>query len=257
MDDEQDPVGDAISSRRIPHGRFAKRSGRGGRSNAEPFDPLRSLGHYEIYFYPGLKKALVATEPSTSWLEIHELTTNEDGLLGSLDLSGKLDGLLVLAGSRKALRSIVEDLEDAADTDDGHGQIKSDDADADADAGSDDDEADDSDDPPPIEEKSSLEVEDERINRRARAFEQNSFRNPKFWFRWKGHVRTKADEDQGTSSDWPVETGTGYVVFSRNNCATFAGTISCAGLDWEDRKIQGRKIHSHPAPCSRSWGEIS
>ncbi|KAF2768389.1 hypothetical protein EJ03DRAFT_328418 [Teratosphaeria nubilosa] len=172
-------------------------------------------------------------------MDIHELTPGEDGLVGTFCIEEKLSGILVLAGSRKGLASIVEDLESAASSGDEDQSSSTDEAESLT-----DEEA------SPRIPPSSLEIEDDRINRRAQAFEKNSFRNPKFWLRWQGRVR---DPEAGDEAKDALDSDKGYLIFSSNDCERFEGTISCSRLDWDNVKLQGWKIHSRATPCPLSW----
>ncbi|KAF7186398.1 hypothetical protein HII31_12255 [Pseudocercospora fuligena] len=252
MDD--DPVDTALQSRRIPHGRSRKFKGGKGKANrsgnGSMFNPLQALGRYEVQLGSGSKRNAIS-QPSQqdhqSWLEIHELTPEDNGFLGTFEFSGKMKGMLVIAGNRKVLRYILEDLEEESDAEDDQNE------DPEPDDGSNDDGEDEYEDDPQ-EEQSAMEAEDERINRRARAFEKNTFRNPKFWIRWKGNVQAPVAEDgqQGSA----VDSDTGYLVFSGNDCDKFEGTISSTALGWDNLKLQGWKIHSKASRCPVQWKDF-
>ncbi|KAH9826486.1 Catalase [Teratosphaeria destructans] len=199
-----DPIGDALGSRRIPHSRQGKaKSSRGGRSS-KPFDPLMSLGRYKLQIGSRNTDARVSqADRPASWMEIHELTPGEDGLVGTFSIEEKLSGILILAGSRKGLASIVEDLESAASSGNDDQSDSEDTAKSSA-----DEEA------SPRFPQSSLEAEDDRINRRAKAFEKNSFRNPKFWLRWQGKVRSAGAFDDAEEA---LDSDVGYLIFSSND----------------------------------------
>lgn len=230
-----DPIDSAFQSRRFAHGKSKGKSGRGsgrggGGGASKPFNPLAALGRYEVSLGAG---------PSTSEhvFEIHELTESETGLVGTFDFA-KLSGMFILAGSRKQLGDIITGLEEGEEDDesddDGKSEESQDDDDAESENG-----------------PSAIELQDEKVNRRARAFEKNSFRNPKFWMRWKG----KPAIDDGEKSD-QVETDMGYLVFANNECDKFEGTITCPSLDWKQLKLKGRKVHSKGRSCPMSWTEL-
>jgi hypothetical protein len=212
---------------------------------------MRALGHYEVEIGSKAKKSREKQDDSdSSWLEIHELTPGEDGFLGSFTIANKLHGICILAGSRQGLASIIEDLEDQAeDSDDSGENDESHSAEAGSpnsgsDASEDGDEAD--------RQSNEIELADERINRRARAFEKNSFRNPKFWLKYKAHVESDV---QGTSStaSRALESDRGYIIFSDNACQTFDGTLSAASLGWDNVKFTGRKVRPRATPCPLTW----
>jgi hypothetical protein len=231
-----DPIDSAFQSRRFTHGKSkgksGRGSGRGGGGASKPFNPLAALGRYEVSLGAG---------PSTSQhaFEIHELTESETGLVGTFDFE-KLSGMFILAGSREQLADIITGLEDSDDEDedgegdDGENQDPQDDGDIESEN-----------------EPSAIELQDERLNRRAQAFEKNSFRNPKFWMRWKG---TSAVENDSTTNQ--VETDMGYLVFTNNECDKFEGTITCPSLDWKQLKLKGRKVHSKGRSCPASWNDL-
>lgn len=252
MDDTLEP---AFASRRFAHGKSKSKSGRGARA-AKPFNPLSALGRYEVSLGSG-----ASSSGASSFVEIHELTPGEDGLIGTLCL-GRLRGMFILAGSRKGLEAIVQELDEEDDDDDDDdedspiGSVDEFDRDANSDEtrdepSSDADLAEDY-------EPSALELDDEKINRRAKAFEKNSFRNPKFWMRWKGRLVDIADDETGSSPiSTPVESDMGYLVFTNNQCEQFDGTITCAALGWEQMKIRGRKLHSRATPCAMAWSNFT
>lgn len=230
-----DPIESAFQSRRFAHGKSKGKSGRtSGRSGgaSKTFNPLAALGRYEVSLSAG---------PSISQhdFEIHELSEDETGLLGTFDFA-KLSGMFVLAGSRKQLADIVTGFDEGDDDDDAE-----DDQEDESDE-SNEDNAEDS-------ELSAIELQDEKVNRRARAFEKNSFRNPKFWMKWKGTPELGESND-GQSNQ--VETDMGYIVFANNGCDKFEGTITCPSLDWKQLKLKGRKVHSKGRPCPMTWNDL-
>lgn len=228
-----DPIDSAFQSRRFAHGKSkgksGRGSGRGGGGASKPFNPLAALGRYEVSLGAG---------PSTSQhaFEIHELTESETGLVGTFDFVD-LSGMFVLAGSRKQLADIITGLEEG-DGDDEDVEGTSQDSREDDNAES-------------VNEPSAIELQDEKINRRAQAFEKNSFRNPKFWMKWKGTLITD-NKDQSNK----VQTDMGYIVFANNECDKFEGTITCPSLDWKQLKLKGRKIHSKGRSCPESWNDL-
>lgn len=249
MDDSLEP---AFASRRFAHGKSKSKSGRGARA-AKPFNPLSALGRYEV----SLGSSTSSANASSSSIEIHELTPGEDGLVGTLCLD-RLRGMFILAGSRKGLDAIVQDLDEEDDDDDEDSPIGSGDE-FDRDANSDDTRIQPNSDADSAEnyEPSALELDDEKINRRAKAFEKNSFRNPKFWMRWKGRPMSTDADTGGKPSSAPVESDMGYLVFTNNQCEQFDGTITCAAFGWDQMKIRGRKLHSRATPCAMAWSNFT
>jgi hypothetical protein len=271
---DDDAIGAALQTRRIPHGRSGKVRGKGGggggASTPAVFDPLRALGHYEVDIgTPSRKNGERHSDGSQSWLEIHQLTPCEDGLLGTFTIANNLQGICVLAGSRKGLASIIEDLENdhsrlSGESDDESDEGQSTKAESqtseplaveqrDVDQESQKEDEDEEDEEQP---RNDIELADERINKRARAFEKNSFRNPKFWLQYKAQVHAAA-EVQGPSHDASdqavTESDRGYIVFANNACQSFEGTISARSLGWKNLKFVGRKVRPHATACPLTW----
>jgi hypothetical protein len=159
-------------------------------------------------------------------LELYRLTANQEGVVGELALPSALRAAVVLAGSRQSLRRTVEDMEEEDDDED----------------------------------EEDEEDEDPDPDARFETFEKNSFRTPKFWFRWSGAPASSATPaspklSKSASPGDDVQTGLGYIVFSGNDCRKFKGTINCTALGWKDVAITGHKV----APRSESdvpvvWG---
>lgn len=178
-------------------------------------------------------------------LEVYRLTDDEDGLLGSLTVAGVLEASVVLAGSRKLLWKIWQQLggngsgEVAADleTTGSKGKSKEQDEESgDEEEGSSDDEE--------VQSRSSSLDSEQRQRRRAATFEKNSFRHPKFWFRWQGNMadnRTGSSKTESTSVH-----GSGYIVFSGNDCKRFQGTVTSEQLGWNNVKMSGWKARPQP-----------
>ena len=218
-----------------------KGSGRGG---AAIFDPLRAMGRYEILIQSRvpLLEGEIPHSSEPSWLEIHELTPNEDGLLGTFSIGGRISGLCVLAGSRKGLDEIIRSL--------GSWESTPKEGDNSAQAGATDNgrKSEELSTSEQAHQISDLELEDMQLNRRAQAFEKNTFRNPKFWLKW--NAATGAHEEI-VPSDSSADRG--YVVFSNNNCAKFEGSISSRAIGWKDVKFHGRKVRPQATPCPSQW----
>ncbi|KAG9254466.1 uncharacterized protein F5Z01DRAFT_655367 [Emericellopsis atlantica] len=226
-----------FSARRIGHGKKAK-----GTANTRAFDPRRSFGVYQLQC-PALAKVAQGSTADVSrardTLEIHGLVDGrDDALMCTLSVAGLVQGVAVLAGSRKVLGYVVRELEEEEQEDE-----------AESSAGEDVDE-----------DMSSIERADERERRRYQAFEKNSFRSPKFWMRWRAVIHTVAS-DKGTSEAGgerqTVEVDGGYVVFSGSDCSGFQGTISCACLGLENVKITGAKVVSKATECRLGWMDVA
>jgi len=103
-------------------------------------------------------------------------------------------------------------------------------------------------------EPSAMELADDRENRRARAFEKNTFRNPKFWLRWKGEAQSS--DDNGDDRKSVAESDTGYIVFANNTCNSFERRITCPSLEWKERRLRGRKTRPKATACTMAWNEL-
>lgn len=168
-------------------------------------------------------------------LEMYRLTDGEDGIVGSLISPGVFEATAVFAGSRKTLAKITRHLEQAGpgkERGSGAGEWQ----DSDGDAG---------DESEPSESSSEGDLEDDmgtshegRRRRRIATFEKNSFRQPKFWFRWQG---TMDDGEERAKVH-----GSGYVTFSGNDCKRFQGTMTSEQLGWNNVKMNGWKTRPQP-----------
>lgn len=232
---------EAAFSNRHVHNRI--RGGRNQGRKARPgavFDVRKTFGTYDLKC-PAAEKTTVAHDgadhdPANSRLELYRLNERGDAVLGELSLSTVLHGVVILAGGRKVINSVIASLSqeaEASDVEDGeanapraHTQNDRNGSEGEADVLND------------AESDSSDEDDNEDAsNRRFKTFEKNSFRSPKFWLRWQGSIPSQSPE-AGTNS---VTTGSGYIVFAGNDCSKFQGTISCEELGWDNVKISGRK----------------
>lgn len=206
-------------------------------------------------------------------LEIYRLTDDEDGLLGSLKSAGVMDATVVFAGSRKLLWSIWSQLggTGAADSGDaeakgrrtaermaglpngkgssgrggrGSGQASRADEEEDEQDGEGSD--DDGDDDDELQSISSSVDSEERQRRRTSTFEKNSFRHPKFWFRWQGQLSDEASAAADMGDGGCDVHGSGYIVFSGNDCKRFQGTMTSEQLAWNNVKMSGWKAKPQP-----------
>ncbi|KAG9191886.1 hypothetical protein G6011_10620 [Alternaria panax] len=230
MDDWQDA---AFSSRHMHN-----RNGRGNKSkHTAAFDVRKTFATYSIKC-PAWHKALGANgdappEQDAS-LELYRLTQGGEGVVGRLSLPGVLQASVILAGSRDSLRRTIADVEPnqlSEDEDEEH----------------EDDEEE--------EEEGSGDIEPESPERsRFDTFEKNSFRSPKFWFRWSGES-TNATQNASKQSD-NHETELGYIVFSGNDCRKFKGTINCTSLKWKNVAITGHKLVARStSDAQATWGK--
>lgn len=203
-------------------------------------------------------------------LEIYRLTDDEDGLLGSLKSAGVMDATVVFAGSRKLLWRIWSQLGGTGGADSGEAEAKGKktadrlvglpngkgprgrggrgggQASAPQDEEDDEDEDDDDDDDDDLQSISSSVGSEERQRRRASTFEKNSFRHPKFWFRWQGQISEEASAAAELGDGECDVHGSGYIVFSGNDCKRFQGTMTSEQLAWNNVKMSGWKAKPQP-----------
>ncbi|KAK6198992.1 hypothetical protein LQW54_010190 [Pestalotiopsis sp. IQ-011] len=230
------------------HNRVGRNSGKGGgrsqRNNA--FDVHKTFGGYACKCAAWERAQITGdgqASDAAAALQLYRLTGDGQGIAGDLTLPGVLQASVILAASRKSLQAIIDNLEadsdeDAVNEDGAEHNPENDDG-----GGDEDDEKDD--DAEVAEDADDLESADQNTRNRFATFEKNSFRSPKFWFQWSGTSPTSSLSADG--EDQPVEaieTGSGYIVFTGNDCRKFNGTISCESLDWDNVAIRGHKIAS-------------
>jgi hypothetical protein len=217
MDDWQD----AAFSNRHMHNRTGRGSGKSKHSAA--FDVRKTFASYEVKC-PAWQKALGGSSAKEATLELYRLTEGGEGVVGELSLPCVLHASAILAGSRESLRRTVAELEPG-----------------------DEDEAEE------VEAEQGSDEEEEQEQNRFETFEKNSFRSPKFWFRWSG-APTSASQEGFKAGEW--ETELGYIVFSGNDCRKFKGTINCESLKWKNVAITGHKIVARSESNTQvTWGK--
>lgn len=133
------------------------------------------------------------------------MSDDGQGVLGAMHLPGVVSAEVVMSGSRKSLEGVVSRMENQARPRGGNV--------------SEEDEG---------EENEDMDDEEGSMKEEKAPFEKNSFRNPKFWVRWK-------------SVDTPDDCGAGYFVFSGNDCRRFKGTLSSERRGWDNISISGWK----------------
>lgn len=222
------------------------------------------------------KKKRGRVKETASRLEIYCLSDEEDVLLGELILSDVLEAGVALAGSRKTLENAVcasrssealHDVDELTPLESGKPsqmrtsqEIENDrDSSALGEGGDERETAHGSSEaeqdspngqnPSDSSEQSESESDGQETKQRRRfaTFEKNSFRQPKFWLAWSGHVLAASvppSAESVTDASTTATTngsGRGYVVFSGNECRKFKGTISCGALGWDDVAVEGWK----------------
>ncbi|EMF11703.1 uncharacterized protein SEPMUDRAFT_15305, partial [Sphaerulina musiva SO2202] len=229
MDDWQDA---ALSNRHL-HNRVGKHGrGKGGKSNGA-FNVQKTFGTYELKCPAAARIPQTAGEgevkgksPREPRLEVYNLNELGNALVGEMVLPGAVHGTVLLAGSRKTLKMAERAVELQE-------EVEPDEEQDDVEAGE------------KQEEHKRESSEDDWEQQRYHQFEKNSFRNPKFWLRWQGY---KESHSPGGQHEVEVLlTGSGYLVFSGNNCEKFDATLSCDALGWDNIKLKGWKARSHSA----------
>ncbi|EUC34493.1 hypothetical protein COCCADRAFT_93319 [Bipolaris zeicola 26-R-13] len=226
MDDDWQ---DAAFSSRHMHNR---RGSSGKSKHSSAFDVRKTFASYSVKC-PAWQKALAtdgdAQSDQEASLELYRLTESGEGIVGELLLPGVLRSSVILAGSRDSLRRTIADLEsgeDASEEDDQEGQGDT----------------------------SSNTEPESPAKTRFDTFEKNSFRSPKFWFRWSGvpHGASHSTSKENGS----FESDLGYLVFSGNDCRKFKGTINCASLKWKNVAITGHKMIARSESDTQvTWGK--
>lgn len=193
-------------------------------------------------------------------LEIYRLTDDEDGILGSLKFPGVFEAAAVFAGSRKVLNNITrhlgqDDTEEEIPYATRRGSLessasrktKSQDPQAGRRMNDEAEDEDESDEEDASEDEGELSSNENRQRRRLATFEKNSFRQPKFWFRWQGVI---SEDARASLEDLELKAGkahgSGYVVFSGNDCRRFQGTMTSEQLGWNNVKMTGWKAKPQP-----------
>lgn len=201
-----------LTQKRIPH-RLSKSH---SKASSSTFDVRKLFGRHQITCSaakPPSAPSKKKKKKDEANLEVYRLSDDGQGVLGELHLPGVLTCEVVMGGSRKSLAGVIAKLESQTPSAPGEtaGQGK-----GDEDADGSEDEA-----------ESDQEVETTHDEPRP-TFEKNSFRNPKFWLRFKSPTN-------------PGDIGTGYLVFSGNDCRRFKGTLSSELREWDNVAISGWK----------------
>lgn len=232
MDDWQET---AFSNRHV-HNRIGRKGRSKGAKAKASFDVRNTFGTYEIDCRAAERRSSKSSDAEANFkLEICRLNEAQNALLGELTMAGVLRARIIMTGSRKAMENIVEGMKQESNAhmkepvesgtksqlDEVHNMDQSQETED--------------------EEESEDEIDE---NSRFKTFEKNSFRSPKFWLWWQGEEAHGTDRDH--MCDGTIMKGTGYVVFSGNDCRAFTGTISCSEFAWENVKMSGHKTKSKP-----------
>lgn len=172
-----------------------------------------------------------------------------EALEGSFDF-GVVKGMCLIGGSRRGLREVVRTVEEDEENDNGEEEkederkpgdyprvYQPDDEDEDVltEDNNDDDE-------------NALPISPSR-NRPL--FEKNTFRQPKFFFEWRGHdLLASENVSRGPRSDCM-----GHLEFSSNACKDFKGTFSSERWG-ENVAFEGWKVRNKAVECPYAWGQF-
>ncbi|KAK5108091.1 hypothetical protein LTR62_008808 [Meristemomyces frigidus] len=248
----------ALNHRRLPHGKSKKGGKASGRHGEAVFNPKQAITRYRlttenVVANDHIPKASGGDQTAEidAQFEIHGFTETPGGYVASLvNSEHTFRAAVFLAGSRKLLGEIIQAEDDKKSSED-----DDDDDDGDAEDESEEDENEDpNEDDDETEELSELEKQDNHHNLRTRAFEKNSFRQPKFWFRYQAEITLRSSS---TQRETIREQNGGYVVFATHECRRFSGTIDCRALGWKEVGIagvrEGRRGETRPL---FAWGEF-
>ncbi|OBS24860.1 hypothetical protein FPOA_05397 [Fusarium poae] len=241
---------DEFSSSRHVHNRGSRKP------KSQTADIAHIFGVYEVQCAKAENMALGRSSPATRKkpkrqfgprLAIQSFVSDEHGLVGTLHLPGVLDAEIYMSGSRKKLQEIL-DAENASEEEGSTSKEDSHEDEAEskatydnADLSAPSEIATDSHDV-------DISAQEDKEQSRFKKFEKNTFRQPKFWFSWKGSVLVlpgnTAQSSAGNMQDLlpnELQSGMGYILFNGNGYKRFQGTISCELLEWINIPISGRK----------------
>jgi len=178
-------------------------------------------------------------------------TEDMEGLEATFDF-GVIKGMCLIGGSRRGLREVVQTVE-ADEEDDAAAAAEEAEEEEDRKPGdypkvyaqSDDSEGDD-----------TADDDDEDAapispSRSRTMFEKNTFRQPKFFFEWRGHdLLSSENVSRGPRSDCM-----GHLEFSSNACKDFKGTFSSERWG-ENVAFEGWKVRNKAVECAYAWGQF-
>ncbi|QIW97214.1 hypothetical protein AMS68_002732 [Peltaster fructicola] len=253
------------------HRRFPERSRKTGHSvQGESFQPRNMLGRYALRsaHFEKLNARTRSVNEQGMWLEIHGLVESATGYSATFDL-GVVSGVMLIAGSRKALRDVVEEA-DEEEEDQGESSAESEDQSSESDASS--------------EEVRDTFVSAPERDRPAHAFEKNTFRTPKWFAQWRGKIAGTAESSQATQDTPDNDNGPNtndqqeprdstasesvhnvqahpdnkaHFEFSSAACREFKATFSCPALEAREVAVQGWKITGKASPATIHWSEYA
>ncbi|KAI1258669.1 catalase [Xylariaceae sp. FL1019] len=242
------------------------RVGRGSRHSKRnaAFDVHKTFGTYKVDASNILKRCNGIPDANDSAsaagrIEIYRLTESGDGLIGAFAIAGVLETIAIFAGSRKTLQRLIKDMDDELNPLEAVESERLDEGDQTSNvdttpnpqlnSGAEESGQEEDDDS----ERSEAEVDSPEMadRRRFETFEKNSFRMPKFWMAWRGDMVSSRPEQLERIH------GTGYIVFSGNDCRKLNGTISCEDKAWNNVNVTGWKdVARHARDTPVCWPQI-
>jgi len=267
-------------NRRFPKRGAAKRSSTGNSSSGSTFNVQSILGSYAVKC-PVLEKAHEKHKAAEAaggsspvdrkrrgsvsdeqmMFEIHGLvqkktrdcdgeeTEDMEGLEGTFDF-GVVKGMCLIGGSRRGLREVIQTVEedeadDAEEEEEAEEERKPGDYPKVYQQDSDDDEGADTE---PDDDENAAPISPSRSRT---MFEKNTFRQPKFFFEWRGHdLLSSENVSRGPRSDCM-----GHLEFSSNACKDFKGTFSSERWG-ENVAFEGWKVRNKAVECPYAWGQF-
>jgi len=191
-------------------------------------------------------------------IEIHETTRDGRGIVASFSM-GDMQGIMLIAGSRKALAEVVEDASNdgrgarwrrgsaAGGRRSGNAEPSPSSSEAEDDDDDDDDEDDGNEANQPVNEDN---FEPPPPSSHASPFEKNTHRTPKFWFRYRARLLSSG----ALVADAPSNMG--FIEFDGNACRGFKGVITSERVG-ENVPFEGWKIKGRATGSRWSWGDFA
>lgn len=188
------------------------------------------------------------------WFEIHQLVASDTAYLASFDFD-LVQGVMIVAGSRRSLRDAITAIEKEASAESGEEEIEEQDDDGDQ-TGIADGKDDDTD---------FISAAD--LQKPGHAFEKNTFRNPKWFGQWRGRIRRKPsssqqhdalldNEEKHEAPEMAVNTHNAHLEFTTAACDEVHGTFTCPELGADNIAWIGRKYTGKASAAPFSWSEF-
>ncbi len=157
---------------------------------------------------------------------------------------------MLLAGSRRGLRDLVDEMEeDEEDEEEDESTAGPSDVEEDQDGNHEAAEN--------TENQGFLNAADLPSSQTSHAFEKNTFRNPKWFARWRG-TRRRSLSQESIPDSGEQETSaehTAHFEFTSAACKEFQMTFTDPVLGTRNMPFQGWKMTNKPSAALYSWGE--